>query len=142
MLYCSSSPSCRHIEVVLTGTQLRVLTLSATSYNPNNTLTALSAAMFNPAGSTGEVQAEYLCVTVLAFLLAYVLYQRHLASLASIPGPYLATLTSLWLANAYRKQTFHWDCLALHKEYGPVVRVGPNAVSVGDHEAIKVIYGM
>lgn len=32
--------------------------------------------------------------------------------------------------------------MKLHHKYGPLVRVGPNHVSVSDPEAVKVIYGI
>ena len=32
--------------------------------------------------------------------------------------------------------------IALHKKYGPLVRIGPNHVSVSDPKAINIIYGL
>ena len=78
---------------------------------------------------------------ILASIVTYIVYQRHFSPLAPIPGPYLASITSLWIAHAYWRQDFHNYSIALHKRYGPVVRVAPDTVSIGDVDAIKVIYG-
>ena len=37
---------------------------------------------------------------------------------------------------------FDKTLIKLHQKYGKVVRIGPNMVSVGDPEAVSVIYGM
>ncbi|KIK57025.1 hypothetical protein GYMLUDRAFT_46640 [Collybiopsis luxurians FD-317 M1] len=61
--------------------------------------------------------------------------------LAGIPGPFLARVTKLWtfyttttgeLARAMKK---------LHDEYGPVVRTGPNEISIIDGDAVNAVYG-
>lgn len=36
----------------------------------------------------------------------------------------------------------HRQLINLHEQYGPLVRTGPNEVSVADPAAIKKIYGM
>ncbi|KAL9112102.1 MAG: hypothetical protein Q9227_003479 [Pyrenula ochraceoflavens] len=77
---------------------------------------------------------------ILIALLTYICYQRYLSSLSGVPGPFLASFTSLWIANAYRRQDFHHYAIDLHKKYGPIVRVAPDGISVGDPGAIKIIY--
>lgn len=62
--------------------------------------------------------------------------------LSHVPGPFLASLTNLvrlrWVLTR-RAQHIHID---LHRRYGPLVRIGPNAVSVGDPAEIQQIYGL
>ncbi|KPI39914.1 Pisatin demethylase [Cyphellophora attinorum] len=82
-----------------------------------------------------------LVVALSVLLLSYIVYCRHFHPLASVPGPFLASITTAWLAHAYWRQDWHKYAIQLHKQYGPVVRIGPNAVDVGDPEAVKVIYG-
>lgn len=82
-----------------------------------------------------------IATTVLSLLLTYVIYQRFFSPLAPIPGPFLASITNLWLGYAYWRQDWHKYAIRLHEKYGPIVRVGPDAVDVGDIGAIKVIYG-
>jgi len=66
---------------------------------------------------------------------------RSYFRLSHIPGPPLAALTNLvrrsWVVagNVHQKHT------DLHRRYGTVVRVGPNAVLISQHAAIDKIYG-
>jgi hypothetical protein len=58
-----------------------------------------------------------------------------------IPGPFLAKFT-----NAYRwyytvKHTWHRDLMELHKQYGPIIWIAPNDISVSDPHLRNVIYG-
>ncbi|PYH91815.1 cytochrome P450 family protein [Aspergillus ellipticus CBS 707.79] len=71
---------------------------------------------------------------------AYVIYQCFLSPLAKIPGPFWAKLT-YWYQVYYAIQgNSHRDFVTLHEKYGPVVRVGPNDVSVADPVAFREIY--
>ncbi|XWX01027.1 hypothetical protein V2A60_009052 [Cordyceps javanica] len=74
-------------------------------------------------------------------LLAVIHLVRSLRSpLARLPGPAISKYTSLWLKwneiNATRTVYIH----ALHRKYGPVVRVAPNEVAFTSWAAIKEIY--
>ncbi|UNI17086.1 hypothetical protein JDV02_003464 [Purpureocillium takamizusanense] len=74
----------------------------------------------------------------LAWLLAYRLY---LHPLASYPGPFLAKVTGLYslvimLAGKATSSRYEW-----HKQYGTVVRTGPDELSFADEASIKDIYG-
>jgi hypothetical protein len=81
-----------------------------------------------------------LCIFVLYAL--SVLYGRYRPGLASIPGPTLAKWTKLWrLYDVYKSQS-HQTAIRLHKQHGPLVRIAPNVVSVGDPKEIKTIYGL
>lgn len=87
-------------------------------------------------------------ITLLA-IISYIVYQRWLSPLAGIPGPFLASLTSLWLAYAYRRGDWHRYSIQLHKTYGPIVRVAPGIIDVGSDPSdpattaatIKTLYG-
>lgn len=80
-------------------------------------------------------------VALAVLLASTVIYRLFFHPLASVPGPFLAKLTSAWLAYAYWRQDWHTRAIELHKQYGPVIRIAPNAVDVGDPEAVKIIYG-
>lgn len=71
----------------------------------------------------------------------YVIYTRELTSLRRIPGPFLASITKLWIVNKQRSFKRHEVDIALHKKYGPIVRVAPNEVMVSGLEAFRTIYG-
>ncbi|KPM40997.1 hypothetical protein AK830_g5556 [Neonectria ditissima] len=72
--------------------------------------------------------------------LAKCIYRLYIHPLSAVPGPRLAACSSLWLA----WHTFIGDeCSAvfqLHKQYGPVLRVGPNDVDIADGDAVDSIY--
>ena len=60
----------------------------------------------------------------------YILYQCLLSPLARIPGPFLAKVTN-WHRAWYSFQgQSHRDVIALHRKYGPVVRIAPNHLLV------------
>ncbi|KAF2165914.1 hypothetical protein M409DRAFT_55282 [Zasmidium cellare ATCC 36951] len=90
------------------------------------------------ASSTSPV---FLLATILAIPFAYVIYQTYFHPLASIPGPFWARLTRLWITKHSWDGDMHTTIIALHKKHGSLVRTGPNEVSVSDLAAIKTIYG-
>ncbi|ROV92490.1 hypothetical protein VSDG_06728 [Cytospora chrysosperma] len=78
-------------------------------------------------------------VAVISSCIAYaglVLYRLYLHPLASFPGPRLAAATHLY--EAYYELVHKGGCLytakirQLHDEYGPIVRINPNEISVDD----------
>lgn len=79
-----------------------------------------------------------LLFVVIALRLAF---NRYKNGLSGIPGPFLASLTDLWLFVHYvrRRGLTEYD---LHQRYNAkILRVGPNMLSVSDAEAVKTIYG-
>ncbi|KAF5626793.1 pisatin demethylase cytochrome P450 [Fusarium tjaetaba] len=67
---------------------------------------------------------------------------RYRPGLSCIPGPPLAKWTKLWrLYDVYNGQS-HQTAIRLHKKHGPLVRIAPRIISVGDPAAIKTIYGL
>lgn len=87
---------------------------------------------------TPRMIATIAAVTFVAFLLRI----RLRPGLRNIPGPFLASFTPfdrLWTAISGRAFLFHLD---YHRKYGPLVRLGPNHVSVADSQYIPLIYGI
>lgn len=74
------------------------------------------------------------------YLLAYVVYQRLFHPLARYPGPFLASLTDFWQARQVLSLKQPYSLTKLHEKYGPVVRYGPDNVSITLEEAVPVIY--
>lgn len=83
------------------------------------------------------------------FLSLVVYYARQYYRLSHIPGPFLARFSNiprfLWVYN----RDAHNVHIAQHRQYAtrgskwaPLVRYGPNAVSVGSASAVEVIYRM
>jgi hypothetical protein len=83
----------------------------------------------------------YWVYALFSLILARLIYNRLGQGLSKIPGPYLASLSDLWLfVHYYRRNGLKER--DIHLKYGsPLVRLGPNTVSVSDPEALKVIYG-
>lgn len=73
-------------------------------------------------------------------LLGYILYQRLLHPLGKYPGPFLASLTDLWQVHQFMslKQPYHLT--ELHEKYGPIIRYGPDKLSITEESAIPLIY--
>ena len=67
------------------------------------------------------------------FLLAfccYVVYEVYFSPLANIPGPLVARFTNFWWLRVVLRRKVHLDTIELHRQYGPLVRIGPNEVLV------------
>ncbi|EXJ79255.1 hypothetical protein A1O3_08756 [Capronia epimyces CBS 606.96] len=79
----------------------------------------------------------------LAIILLYGVFRSgsNIAKLKTIPGPWLYATTRFRLAvDAWQARSVQ-AILSLHRQYGPVVRIGPNEVSFNSLSALKAIYG-
>ncbi|KAG6829974.1 hypothetical protein H0H92_002779 [Tricholoma furcatifolium] len=81
--------------------------------------------------------ASPVVALMLAHLVPY-LWDSH--NLRSIPGPFLAKFSDLWLgivsAQGHRSEIVH----KLHQKYGPVIRIAPNHISIADPDALQIVY--
>jgi hypothetical protein len=59
-----------------------------------------------------------------------------------IPGPWLAAYTNLWRFIIVWNRHPEIHHVKLHRQYGDIVRLGPNVVSVTDIDAVKQIYAL
>lgn len=67
---------------------------------------------------------------------------RFRTGLRKLPGPWLASISDLdriWSCAKGQQMFYH---LALHQQCGPVVRIGPNHVSLSDCSLIPLIYSI
>ncbi|KAB2580339.1 Cytochrome P450 monooxygenase tropD [Lasiodiplodia theobromae] len=81
-----------------------------------------------------------LLTLVLVLAATFVAYRYYFHPLRRIPGPLLAKFTDaqrFFDTAGGRAELTH---RLLHAKYGPVVRIGPNTVSLSDPECIKLIY--
>ncbi|KAL5361449.1 cytochrome P450 [Aspergillus floccosus] len=83
-----------------------------------------------------------LALLLLSLYLLRLITNRFKSGLRDIPGPALAKHTRLWKLYSVWKGDHHTTEINLHRKYGPLVRIGPNHVSVGDPSAIPIIYGL
>lgn len=83
----------------------------------------------------------YLLAAILAAFI-YIIRRRYNDPLNSFPGPYLASWTNAWrFCDATSGMHRSTSLLDLHREYGDVVRIGPNVLSFAHPQAVKDIYG-
>ncbi|GAB1315668.1 Cytochrome P450 monooxygenase andK [Madurella fahalii] len=89
-----------------------------------------------------QVLSQHWPLVILAAGLAWLVRNRYHNGLNKYPGPFLASLTDWWrFFDVYRRRPER-SHIALHRKYGPVVRLGPNTLSFSDPEALKTIYGL
>lgn len=81
----------------------------------------------------------FLCSVLL--LAAIATYRLVLHPLSQVPGPRLAAVSNVWYAYHVRNGSSFRLAKVLHKQYGPVVRVGPNEVWVNSADGFRSIYG-
>lgn len=79
---------------------------------------------------------------VSTLILIYFIYQYYRGGLHRYPGPFLANFTDAWRFVDSLGRRPEATQIRLHRQYGDVVRLGPNALSFGNPKALKVIYGL
>jgi cytochrome P450 len=89
------------------------------------------ASLLEPLNALGAIAAA---------IVAYVVYTLYLHPLSHIPGPLVARLTSIYLYRLTYNGIEASTIEALHKQYGPVVRVAPNEVDIADGAALHTVY--
>ena len=78
----------------------------------------------------------------LGFLLLKILQAQLLSPLRKFPGPFWGSVTDFWrFIYTYRIRHSSRPWVDIHREYGDVVRIGPNMLSFGSPEAARDIYG-
>nr|BAD98713.1 putative cytochrome P450 monooxygenase [Fusarium graminearum] len=85
-----------------------------------------------------EIPILFLTPILLNFV-GTILYNVFFHPLAAVPGPLACKVSRAWLYLAERGGDGANTVAALHKRYGPLVRIGPNEVSIKDREAFVTI---
>ncbi|KAI8665714.1 hypothetical protein NCS56_01008300 [Fusarium sp. Ph1] len=67
-------------------------------------------------------------------------YRLLLHPLRRVPGPFLARITNLYFVPSTFKCDRAYVLRRLHERYGPIIRVGPNEVSLSDWRMYRRIY--
>ncbi|KAK1718159.1 hypothetical protein CaCOL14_010433 [Colletotrichum acutatum] len=80
---------------------------------------------------------QYWPILLPLAVLVNVLRTRYLSPLRRYPGPFIASTTRLWKVLSTASRRTHLDHIALHRKYGPVVRIAPNEVSIASPEAAR-----
>lgn len=69
-------------------------------------------------------------------------YRLYLSSIASFPGPKLATLT-LWYEfyyDVFLLGRYTWKLAELHEQYGPIIRISPYELHINDPDFYDELY--
>lgn len=77
---------------------------------------------------------------LILLLLTLAFHALLLHPLSRVPGPFLASISNAWYAYHVRNGSLFTLGKALHRQYGPVVRVCPNEVWFDSKEAYRIIY--
>ncbi|KAF2834761.1 cytochrome P450 [Patellaria atrata CBS 101060] len=85
-----------------------------------------------------------ILVTPVTVACSVAAYRLLLHPLSNIPGPKLAAITRLY--------EFYFDCILagkfgfqieqLHKQYGPIMRIGPNEVHISDPDHFETLHNV
>lgn len=85
---------------------------------------------------------QYLVIATFVLILFSYLHSAFWTPLRKVPGPFLARFSRLYRLNLVRKGNAPENYRSLHQEYGPIVRTGPNHVSISEVAMIPTIYGI
>ncbi|KAJ4330528.1 hypothetical protein N0V87_009921 [Didymella glomerata] len=85
---------------------------------------------------------RYWPIVLVSVVAGHLISNKYWKGLNKYPGPTLAGYTNWWRLRDVSKKNHHWTTIALHREHGDVVRLGPNVLSFADPRAIKQIYGL
>ncbi|ROW17642.1 hypothetical protein VPNG_00854 [Cytospora leucostoma] len=80
--------------------------------------------------------------TALTIVFANIILTKYRSGIRHIPGPFWASFSNFWKLRAVWNQRMHTENVRLHEDYGPIVRIGPNHVSVSDPQSMRSIYGV
>lgn len=95
--------------------------------------------------SAFKMHSYYIVYAALGLLLAriaFFIFQSLTSPLRSIPGPFLTRLSRLWYFRRVANGRFEHDNIALHRQYGKIVRVAPDMFSIDDPAVVKSVYGI
>ncbi|RAH70080.1 cytochrome P450 [Aspergillus aculeatinus CBS 121060] len=79
-------------------------------------------------------------VGLIIYEASWIIYCRFFHPLRSIPRPFLASVSRIWIVYHTATGRMEHTQRALHKRYGYMVRIAPDEVACSDPQAIKVIY--
>lgn len=82
---------------------------------------------------------RYPFSTILVLIVLRFLFRRYVSTLRKYPGPFLASGTRLYTLYITWRGRTHEDHIALHRKYGPIVRIQPNQLSFASPEAARQI---
>ncbi|PYH94298.1 cytochrome P450 [Aspergillus ellipticus CBS 707.79] len=80
-----------------------------------------------------------LPLLLLAIVTAIALKRRYATSIRDLPGPWLASVSSLWQVYQLIKGHTEQEIVRLHRKHGDFVRIADNEVSVAHPDAVRAL---
>jgi len=108
--------------------------------SPDGVLGSQAGTLNKSTGVSSLGVVVTLVVAPVVTLFVWFTVSWLVSPLRKYPGPFLAGYTNLWRLWAVRTRKYHHVIEALHKKYGPIVRIGPNTLDLDYPELIKTIY--
>ncbi|KAH9207407.1 cytochrome P450 oxidoreductase [Leptodontidium sp. 2 PMI_412] len=87
------------------------------------------------------VVLKILAASFGVYLVSVAIYNRYFHPLKDFPGPFWASITSLWYYRSIITIRHDDYQLEIHRKYGPMVRLAPGHIQIADPTAIDTIYG-
>lgn len=84
----------------------------------------------------------YISYSIFILLVGRLLFNCYGHGISHVPGPLLASCTDLWRFFLVWRRRPEVEHIRLHHIHGPLVRLGPRAISVSDPAAIQIIYAL
>ena len=91
------------------------------------------------------MHASYVLYGALGLLAARIilfLIQAFTSPLRAVPGPFSSRFSRLWYFRRVERGRFEHDNIALHRKYGPIVRIAPDMYSLDAPDVVKPVYGI
>ncbi|WYZ35961.1 hypothetical protein EsH8_X_000608 [Colletotrichum jinshuiense] len=104
---------------------------------PSREALDLNEHSYNYTEFAGLLIRRYWPVLFSLLLVASIIRTRYASPLSGYPGPFLASTTRLWKVLSTASGHTHLDHIALHRKYGPIVRIAPNEVSIALPESAR-----
>ncbi|KAL2821429.1 cytochrome P450 [Aspergillus cavernicola] len=89
--------------------------------------------------------AQGALIGIITYWAVWIIYTRLFHPLAKFPGPFGASITTVWTLLHVLPGDAEKTQMKLHAKYGlvrPVVRIAPNELVTSDPEAIQTLYGI
>ncbi|TFY67885.1 hypothetical protein EVG20_g3788 [Dentipellis fragilis] len=86
--------------------------------------------------------ALFISASYVLYVLLAAVYRLFFSPLRTVPGPWYAAVSGLWLKmhamRLHQCQTVH----QLFEKYGPIVRIAPDKIAFNDKEAARQVYNI
>ena len=80
-------------------------------------------------------------VQAIFLIYCYFIFRAFVSPLGQVPAPHWScNISDLWILRARKNGVENRSLHAAHLKHGPVVRAGPNTLSVHGLEALRTVY--